>query len=114
MNNTNTPMREAMVIKVTEKDTWTPACDVDPIMLPVDVDGYADVFDPGLIGLIDGLITWDALDSTGEYLLVWSSDRSTVKGVCPTCDEVFPVSEGYPIDRIGASDSVCCGCEDAD
>lgn len=118
-HNINTPTREAIVVKLTVGQP-VPCLDIDPIRLPVDVDGYADVFDANLIGLIDGMITWDALDSTGEYLLVWSSDRATVKGVCPACDEVFPVSEGYPVDlpepgsdNLGIC-AVACGCGDKD
>lgn len=113
-HNTNTPTREAIVLRLTAPDAGTPCVDIDPISIPVDVDGYADVFDSSLIGLIDGMITWESLDSSGEYLLVWSDDQSTVKGVCPTCDEIFPVSEGYPVDMIGGPDAVMCGCVDAD
>lgn len=115
-HNHNTPTREAVVMIIKGKDDWAPVIEVDPISLPVDVDGYADVFDPGLIGLLDGLITWDALDDSGEYALVWSGTHELVKGVCPSCDEVFSVSDGYPVDQFSedaaGQEAVRCGCED--
>lgn len=111
-HNHNTPTREATVMLVVGKADWTIVPNVDLIVLPVDCSALADVFDSGLIGLVDALITWDALDSTGEYVLVWSGTHEMVKGVCPVCDDVFPVSEGFPGDELNEGyDAVCCGCD---
>lgn len=97
--------------------------DIDPIMLPTEpypagaAPYVADVFDGALVGLMDGIC---ALDSgTDEYTLVWSDSGFAVKGVCPMCDDVFVVSEGWPVtveirDGIGTCAAVGCGCADRD
>jgi hypothetical protein len=109
------PMREAVVTVSHKGADPILAVDVDPINLPVDASGMADVFDPSLVGLMDAICAWESFDTDATYHLVWSSDRTPVRGVCPVCDDVFPVSEGMPGDELNEGyDAVCCGCDPRD
>lgn len=81
------PKREAIV-------TWSgrPSLSFDPIMLPVEVSAHgllADVFDLGLLRLIDSMGSYSE-----DLSLVWSDGESDVMGCCPACDKVFPVATG--------------------
>lgn len=116
----NTPTREAKVMMVTTGGMVN-FMEIDPIDLPVDSAGLADVFHPGLIGLMDALLDADAAfsehqtNTMAEYVLVWSDDETMVKGTCPVCDDFFPVSEGFPGDELNEGyEAVCCGCDPDD
>lgn len=111
MANPLLPKREAVVQHLRADGEWMTSVDVDPIMLPVDKDGYVDVFDDDLIGLVDGIVTWESLDQSAHYRLVWSDSEKAVVGICPRCDRDFPVSEGFPGDELNEGyNSVCCRC----
>lgn len=107
-----TPHREAIVEVSRDGAEYVASMDVDPISLPVDSSGMADVFDPQLLGLMDNLCAWESFDTRATYRLVWSDDQRAVRGVCPRCDDVFPVSEGFPGDELNEGvNAVCCGCD---
>jgi hypothetical protein len=111
-----TPVHEATVevTRIGDADS-KPSADVDPINLPVDSSGMVDVFDANLIGLMDAICAWESIDTAVTYRLVWSDDRKPVRGVCPVCDDVFEVSEGFPGDELNEGyDAVCCGCDPRD
>lgn len=116
---TNTKLRKAeakVQIRVMGgPEIWTDSVSYDPIMLPVeDHNGVygpllTDVFDSGLMALMDGLV---ADDPNLEFRLVWSVTGHIVKGCCPLCDDVFPVDEGFPGDELNEGvEAVCCGCD---
>jgi hypothetical protein len=112
MRPANTPTREAMVMVSHDGADYVPSIDVDPITLPVDSAGMADVFDSGLVRLMDAMCAWESFDTRSTYQLVWSDDRTLVRGVCPVCDDFFPVSEGFPGDELNEGyNAVCCGCD---
>jgi hypothetical protein len=103
-------------------DSFRDALDIDPIMLPIEpypagASPYvADVFDAGLSSLIDVLVSRP--DDAPEFRLVWSDSGFSVKGVCPMCDDVFQVDDGWTItveirDGVGMC-AVGCGCADLD
>lgn len=109
------PKAEAKVIIRNLTDgvwgPWRDALDFDPIMIPVDKAGLADVFHGPLMSLVDNLE-----DLTGyEMALVWSGSGHPVKGVCPVCDDFFIVHEGFNGDELNEGvDAVCCGCDPRD
>jgi hypothetical protein len=106
------PKREAVVMVSRNMDDFVPCLDVDPIMIPVDCSGIADVFDFGLLVLMDSICTWEAEDVTADYRLVWSDTRKPVIGVCPMCDDFFEVAEGFPGDEEeDGYEAVICGCD---
>jgi hypothetical protein len=110
-----TPHREAIVVVSHDGNDYVPSVDVDPISLPTENDGLADVFDADLLGLMDGICAWESFDTHSTYRLVWSDDRSPVRGLCPVCDDVFEVSEGFPGDELNEGhNAVCCGCDPRD
>jgi len=101
-------------------DNWRDALDFDPVMIPVESLDTTDVFDSNVIGLMNGLIEAE-IEGSGPsgkgpmYGLVWSATGHPVKGVCPVCDDVFPVSDGAPGDELNEGyDAVCCGCDPRD
>lgn len=122
MNNTNTPYAEAKVQFRNQGDVaWADSIDVDPIQLPVEafvnpgVPRTTDVFDSGLIGLMDAICAWESLAPVTTYRLVWSDTETAVMGMCPVCDEEFPVSEGMPGDELNEGfNAVTCGCDPRD
>lgn len=112
-----TPTREAIVLVTTNGSALTPHVEIDPIMLPVDSAGMADVFDSGLIGLMDAMCTWESMTGGMEtgFQVVWTAGHELVRGVCPVCDDVFTVSEGFPGDQLNEGyEAVCCGCDPRD
>lgn len=106
------PKLEAVVQVRLPRQGWKISLDIDPILLPVELGlkgrTVADVYDPSLVGLVDGLA---ALDHTPtEYRLVWSAGFAPVMGMCPLCDLPFPVSDGFPADELNHGvNAVCCG-----
>lgn len=130
MNNTNTPMAEAKIQarRINDPDdTWADVIEIDPVMIPVEpFEGAAgpyltDVFNATVIGISNAIVDLDAAFSEGhttdmlEYNLVWSGSGFSVKGVCPVCDDVFPIAEGFPGDEVNEGyDAVCCGCDPRD
>lgn len=118
--NAQLPKVEAKVIvRPFGKDTaWTDSVSFDPIMLPVEGPEITDVFDSSLIALLRAVIETETssvgLNGTGPiYGLVWSATGNAVKGVCPVCDDLFPVSEGAPGDELNEGyDAITCGCWD--
>ena len=111
------PHRDA-IVKISRDDerTWTTVESIRPLTLDVESDGeMADVFQPTLGGLMDSLVLWESMDSSASYRLVWSDTGYMVRGVCPVCDDVFPVSEGFSGDEANEGyEAVCCGCNPAD
>lgn len=111
--NAPLPNREAIVIV-----NGHPSLDFDPITLPVEMSGHGlmvDVFNADVMRLIDSVIELetrpDSLDFT--YSLVWSDGYSDVRGMCPLCDQPFPVVEGAPGDEHNEGvRAVTCGCYD--
>lgn len=106
------PKLEAVVQVRLPRQGWKISLDIDPILIPVELGlrgrTVADVYDPSLIGLIDGLAALD--DTPTEYRLVWSAGFAPVLGMCPLCDLPFPVSDGFPGDELNEGvNAVCCG-----
>jgi hypothetical protein len=112
-----TPTREAIVLVTTNGSPLTPHVEIDPIILPLDSAGIADVFHPGLIGLMDAMTEWEATTGGMEtgFQLVWSDTQLPVTGTCPVCDDFFIVSEGFSGDELNEGyEAVCCGCDPRD
>lgn len=116
------PMAEAKIqVRTLGEDPWRDALEMDPVMIPVlDYVGGAapiltDVSNETVIAAVESILDAEMIpqhnipSSILEYNLVWSDTGFSVKGVCPVCDDVFPVAEGAP-----GSDAVVCGCEDDD
>lgn len=108
------PKREAIVVwQSTSGKAWRECLDIDPILVPVEMctSGLmADVFDPFLLGLMDGLCVLDD-SSQVRYKLVWSDGWADVMGMCPLCDKPFPVFEGVPGDEFNEGvNAITCGC----
>lgn len=117
-HNTNTPKFTAKVVRRANGGEWCDAEDFQPVEIPVEAfEGSAgpyltDVFDGTVYGLVGALIEADT-DALVDYDLVWSDSGFSVKGLCPGCDDVFPVAEGVPGDVLNEGyDAVCCGCAD--
>ena len=118
-SNARLPKAEAkVVVRDFGTDTWRDSVDFDPIMLPVESPEITDVFDSRLIALMDAMIEAETSavgpKSTGPvYGLVWSETSNAVKGVCPVCDDLFPVSDGAPGDELNEGyNAITCGCWD--
>ncbi len=97
---------------------WHDLWHIDPITLPVESGGFTDVFDDDLMTLVENMLEWDDCRGLREFRLVWSKNGHDVRGVCPGCDDVFPIFDGFVADvedspgaASGAS-AVCCGCID--
>lgn len=119
--NAPLPKREAKVIihdPERLERLWCEVIEIDPIMLPVEsyaapTDTIADVYDAGLRALVTALIENDTPGT--EYDIVWSDTGQSVKGCCPSCDSIFRVVEGAPLEAFpfGNNDvAVQCGCVD--
>lgn len=114
-NNAPLPKAEAnVVVRNFGTEAWRSALSFDPITLPVEIRDLdtTDVFDEGLMRLVDAIVEIDTHPRvTLEYLLVWSATGRAVKGVCPACDDVFTVSKGVT-HIFGYNAAVQCGCMD--
>lgn len=106
------------LVKPTE---WRDCLDIDPIEIPVespDLD-TTDVYNKRVMDLVSAVMDADSAFSEHrtnrmqEYDIVWTETNRSVKGVCPCCDDVFPIAEGAPGDTLNEGfDAVWCGCED--
>jgi len=116
METANTPSREAIVMFTrTDSHAPVPSLEFDPIDLPIDSAGMADVFHSGLVGMMDAICDREAIEHAATYTLVWSGTTDRVMGVCPVCDDVFPVSDGFTGDELNEGyEAVCCGCDPSD
>lgn len=118
-SNARLPQAEAkVVVRDFGTEIWRDSTDFDPIMLPIESPETTDVFYGPLMDLMSSLI--DAEVGAAEwpstkrpvYGLVWSDTNHAVKGVCPVCDDLFPVSEGALGDELNEGyEAVCCGCD---
>ena len=122
-SNAPLPTAEAkVVVRNFGTETWRDSLEFDPIMLPVEnsspVQGpyTTDVFADSVMTIVSAISDAEMRDfdinGSPEYGLVWSATGYPVKGTCPVCDDVFPVSEGTGV--MGDYDAVSCGCEDED
>jgi hypothetical protein len=115
-SNAPLPKAEAQVmVRDFGTEAWRPSLDFDPVVIPVESLNTADVYDSTVMGLVDAIV--EAETSEGhpqfEYMLVWSKTGHAVKGVCPECDDVFIVSEGFTKpDTFNGDAAVMCGCLD--
>jgi len=106
------PKAEA-IVQIKAQEGWIPSVSFDPIDIPVDVMTHngiplsADVYHSPLIWLVNALTEIETPDA--EYRLVWSVDGNVVRGLCPVCDDMFVVSDGFGGDQVNA---VSCGCEE--
>lgn len=122
-SNAPLPIAEAKVqVRNFGTDTWRDSLDFDPVMIPVESLDTTDVFNSNVIGLVNAVMEAEinANDFSGampnyEYQVVWSATNHPVKGVCPVCDDVFPITEGAPGDELNEGyDAVFCGCDPED
>lgn len=110
------PMAEAKVqFREVGTTEWRDSLDFDPIMIPVESELTTDVFNSTVIAISDAMISAEIDNGLTDYRLVWSDTEIDVKGLCPVCDDVFPVGEGAPGDELNEGyDAVFCGCDPAD
>jgi len=115
-SNAHLPKAEAkVVVRNLGEDTWRDSMDFDPITLPVENADLltTDVYDSGVMRLVDAIIEAETeTPLTLEYMLVWCATGRAVKGVCPICDDIFIVSEGFTNDTFDGNAAVQCGCID--
>lgn len=118
---TNAPLPKAeakVVVRDFGTDAWRDSLDFDPVEIPVETPTVftTDVYDPTVMGLVTSIIEAEVAEGHPkfEYMLVWSETGRAVKGVCPECDDVFIVSEGFTNDTFDGSAAVMCGCVDND
>lgn len=116
-SNAKLPKAEAkVVVRDFGTETWRDSLDFDPAMIPVETPDIltTDVYDPTVMGLVTAIIEAEIDHDRPkfEYMLVWSETGRAVKGVCPECDDVFIVSEGFTNDTFDGSAAVMCGCTD--
>lgn len=120
------PTAEAKVlIRNFGSSDWRDCLEIDPVSIPVESRDLmtTDVFNSTVIALVDAVIEAE-MDETGfgpkdpsyDYTIVWSATGREVKGVCPRCDEIFPIAEGVPGDELNEGyDAVWCGgCDPED
>jgi len=119
-SNARLPEAEAkVVVREFGTEDWRDSLDFDPIMLPVESPETTDVFYGPLMDLMHTMIEHETqefrIPTSPEYGLVWSDTGHPVKGVCPVCDDIFPVSDGAPGDELNEGyEAVCCGCDPRD
>lgn len=121
--NAPLPTAEAKVqIKDFGSDTWRDSLDFDPVEIPVESADTTDVFNSGVINLVNAVMEAE-IDADGfsgampsyDYQIVWSASGLPVLGMCPVCDESFPVSEGVTGEEYDEGNSVWCGgCDPQD
>lgn len=113
------PYAEAKIrIRNFGTDTWRDSLDFEPAMIPVENRDMSttDVYDPTVMSLVTAIIEAEVPEGHPqfEYMLVWSETGRAVKGVCPECDDIFIVSEGFTNDTFNGSAAAMCGCVDDD
>lgn len=118
-NNAALPKAEAkVVVRDFGTEAWRDALDFDPVTIPVEMRDMdtTDVYDSTVMSLVTSIIEaeTDGSQVRFEYMLVWSATGHPVKGVCPICDGVFIVSEGFTNDTFDGNAAVQCGCMDTD
>lgn len=117
-SNAPLPYAEAKVqVRTVGETEWRDSLDFDPVEIPVESTDTTDVFNEHVIKLIDAILEADVEHPTQvlDYNVVWSETGHTVKGLCPVCDDVFPIAEGAPGDELNEGyDAVFCGCDPAD
>lgn len=116
-HNTNTPKRPITVkSRKVGTEQWTVSPLFEGLSLPVEGEGLftstlTDSFDPAVMALLDSF--FEGPDDV-EYQVVWSTG-STVKAMCPVCDDVFPLEEGAVGDELNEGyDAAWCGCDPRD
>lgn len=111
------PYAEAKIqVRDFGTETWRDSLDFDPVEIPVEDTSITDVYDSMVMNLVTAIIEAEIETDRPkfEYMLVWSKTGHAVKGVCPECDDVFIVSEGFTNDTFDGKAAVMCGCVDED